>query len=171
MTIKETNDFMERIKQHYQEFVIDDYKIEEWYKELKDYDYQEVNAKLEEHLRNEQYGTSIPKVYFLTKYLTKEKDKNKYNTSNIIVRCQICGKKIRMNLYDKHYERCSSVEYLDIQSRRLYNKNLDKQKLRDMPDDSFNKIYNKVLVDLLETTDDKEEIDRINNYMIGNKLC
>ena len=77
MTIKETNDFMERIKQHYQEFVIDDYKIEEWYKELKDYDYQEVNAKLEEHLRNEQYGTSIPKVYFLTKYLTKEKDKNK----------------------------------------------------------------------------------------------
>ena len=63
MTIQETKQFMTRIKQHYQEFVIDNYKIDEWYKELKSYDYDEVNKKLDEHLRNEQYGQYLKYIF------------------------------------------------------------------------------------------------------------
>ena len=64
MSIEETKNFMIRIKQHYQEFVMDNIKLNEWYSELKDYDYFEVNNKFEEHLRNEQYGNQIPKIGF-----------------------------------------------------------------------------------------------------------
>ena len=62
MTIRETNEFMERIKSHYQEFVIDDFKIKEWYKELSNYDADDINNKLDEHLRSEVYGDQIPKL-------------------------------------------------------------------------------------------------------------
>ena len=37
MEKKETINFMQRIKSHYQEFVIDDFKIAEWHKELTKY--------------------------------------------------------------------------------------------------------------------------------------
>ena len=35
MTIKETTNFLERIKQHYQEFIIDEFKIDEWHNVLR----------------------------------------------------------------------------------------------------------------------------------------
>lgn len=167
MTIQETNYFLKRIKQHYQEFIIDNTKIDEWYKELKDYDYQEVNNKLEEHLRNEQYGHQIPKVAFLTKYLTKISDKSKNNANNIRVRCHLCGKGMALNEYDKHIARCNSVEYLNLQSQRLYDKEIDKDKYRNMDDETFDKIYDKVLNKILEITNDSEEKQNIMNYFLG----
>ena len=80
MEKKQVIEFMDRIKSHYQEFIIDDFKIKEWYDELKDYSYEDVNKKLDEHLRSEQYGNFIPKVYFLTKFLTKEKELEIYDS-------------------------------------------------------------------------------------------
>ena len=66
MDKKETKKFMERIKSHYQEFIIDEFKFSEWHGKLKYYDAEDVNAKLDEHLSSEVYGEQIPKVYFLT---------------------------------------------------------------------------------------------------------
>ncbi len=169
MTIKEVNQFMERIKNIYQHFYIDDYKIEEWYKKLKDYNYEEVNQKLEEHMSSEKYGMELPQINFITRYLVKEKDKGKYKSSTVKVFCNICNKKIWLDEFNKHFSRCSSVEYLNNQSKKMFNKEIDKEKYRNMPEQDFNKIYNNVLIKVLETSKDKEEIDRINNYMIGNK--
>lgn len=164
MTLQETKDFMDRIQQHYQEFIIDLNKINEWYKELKDYDYFEVNDKLEQHLRNEQYGHQIPKVGFLTKYLTKLSEKNKLNANNIIVKCSLCGKSVPYNDYDTHYTRCNSVEYLNEQSIRLYDKELNKDYYRQMDDEKFNKIYDNVLKKILEVTNNAIEKYMISKY-------
>ena len=167
MTLKETKEFMERIKQHYQEFIIDNPKIEEWHRELKDYNIHEVNDKFEEHLRNEQYGSQIPKIGFLTKYLIKENEKPSYNTSSIRVRCNVCGKGMALTEYDKHIQRCNSVEYLNQQSLRFYDKEIDKEKYRNMDDETFNKTYDKVLNKILEVSEDEQEKDMICKYFLG----
>ena len=167
MTVQETNKFLTRIKQHYQDFIIDDQKIEEWFKELKDYNYDDVNKKLDEHLRNEQYGNQIPKVYFITKHLTKEKDKQK--VENFLVRCSICGKVIKYSEFQTHMDRCNSVEFINLQSKKLFGKEIDKQRYREMPFEEFDKIYNKLLERILQTSKNKDEIERIENYMIGNR--
>lgn len=169
MTVEETTKFMKRIKQHYQDFVIDNYKIEEWYKELKNYAYDDVNNKLEEHLKSQQFGNQIPKVYFLTKHLTKEKDKGK--VEELIVRCSICGKIIKYKDFQEHMDRCNSVEFINLQSKKLFSKEIDKQRYREMPDEDFDKIYNKLLEKILQTSKNKKEIERIENYMIGNNYA
>ena len=169
MTIQETNDLLKRIKQHYQEFIIDTYKVEEWYKELKYYSYEDVNKKLDEHLRSEHFGNTIPKVYFLTKYLTKEKDKIKNKSDSLLVRCSICGKVIKYCDFQTHMDRCNSVEFINLKSKKLFGKEIDKQRYRDMPNEEFNSIYEKLMNRILETSEDKEEIQRIENYMIGNR--
>ena len=98
MTILETNEFMKRIKSHYQEFVIDEFKQDEWYKELKKYDYEDVSKKFEEHLRSETYGEYIPKLYFLTKYLIPSNKKGEIK--EYTVHCQICNKAVDYKEYD-----------------------------------------------------------------------
>lgn len=167
MTKVDVMNFMNRIKQHYQEFIIDDGKCEEWYKELKDYNTHEVNDKFEEHLKSEQYGNQIPKIGFLTKYLVKEKEKPLNNANTIRVVCNQCRKAISLTEFDKHMERCNSVEYLSQQSQRLYGKEFDKEKLRNMSDEEFDKIYNKVSNDILKVSEDEEEKQRIMNYFLG----
>ena len=171
MTVEETTKFMKRIKQHYQDFVIDNYKIEEWYKELKNYTYDDVNKKLEEHLKSQQFGNQIPKVYFLTRYLTPEKEKIKNKASNLWVRCSLCGKVIKYLDFQTHMDRCNSVEFINLQSKKLFSKEIDKQRYREMPDEDFDKIYNKLLERILQTSKNKDEIERIENYMIGNNYA
>lgn len=171
MTIEETTKFMKRIKQHYQDFIIDSTKVEEWFKELKNYSYDDVNIKLEEHLKSEQFGHQIPKVYFLTKYLTPEKDKIKNKANNLLVRCSLCGKVIKYSEFQNHMDRCNSVEFINLQSKKIFNKEIDKDRYRNMSDEDFDNIYNRLLERILQTSNDIEEKTRIENYMIGNKYA
>ena len=69
MTKEQTKNLFRRIKSHYQEFTVDDFKVDEWYKELKDYDYDDVTKRFELHLNSEDYGQVIPKLWFLKKGL------------------------------------------------------------------------------------------------------
>lgn len=169
MTLTETKNFMERIKFYYQEFVIDNLKVEEWHRQLKDYNNQEVNEKFEEHLRNENYCSQIPRIGFLIKYLIKEKDKATNNANTIRVRCNLCGKGMALTEYDKHMERCNSVEYLNEQCLRLNDKEIDKKKYRTMDDETFKNIYDKVANKVLEISEDEEEKQRIINYLLGTE--
>ena len=159
MEKKQAIEFMDRIKSHYQEFVIDDFKIKEWYNELKDYSFEDVNKKLDEHLRNEQYGNSIPKVYFLTKYLTKEKDKLVENSYKI--KCSLCGELVKNTEIDKHFTRCSSVDLLVTNSKKYLNKSLNRQKLMEADDKTFRDYYYKACEEIMPLIGD--------NYM--KKKC
>lgn len=159
MTIQETNKIMLRIKEHYQDFIIDEGKIEEWYTYLKDYSYSDVSKKLDEHLMSEQYGQYIPKIAFLVKYLTKEEDKGK--KVNYKVQCLICKKYIYDEDYDEHYRRCSSVNYMDNQYYKYTGKRLDREKLYKMSEDEFRKKYRSMLELVKSNTADENEKERV----------
>lgn len=164
MELKDVKVILNRVKVNYPTFTNDAYTQSEWYKELKDYSLDDVMNKLEQHFRSETYGNQIPKVYFLTKYLTKEKDKTKNDINNIKVRCSICGDSVYLTEYDNHYDRCSSVEYLNLQSQRLFDKEIDKEKYKNMDNDDFNKIYDNVLMRVSKISTDNDELTRIKNY-------
>lgn len=139
MELKDVKTILNRIKVNYPTFVNDDYTRSEWYNELKDYSLNDVMEKLEQHFRSEMYGNSIPKVYFLTKYLTKEKDKLKEN--KFVISCSICGKHITSDDMEEHYNRCLSIDYLMRNSEKYFNKKLNREKLEQADDETFNKYY------------------------------
>lgn len=143
MEKKETINFMQRIKSHYQEFVIDDFRIDEWHKELKKFDAEDVNAKFDEHLKNEFYGEQIPKLHFLTRRLIPSADKGKIKHYTVV--CQICGQAVFDTKYEKHYSRCSSASTIVRDLKQYFNLDVDKKKLMEMNDVAFEKAYQRYL--------------------------
>lgn len=156
MTKNETMNFMERIKSHYQDFIIDDFKIKEWHKELSQYDLEDVNQKLDEHLKSSEYGEYIPKLFFLTKYLIPTKDKGKIK--HYIVKCQLCNCDIPDSEYDNHYKRCSSASTIIRDMKKYFNLTVDYQQLMLIKPTEFENTYHKYLVKMLES--DKLDILR-----------
>ncbi|MBR5303458.1 MAG: hypothetical protein IKU37_01360 [Candidatus Gastranaerophilales bacterium] len=151
MELKDVKIILNRIKVNYPSFVNDDYTRSEWYKELKDYSLEDVMKKLEQHFRSEQYGNSIPKVYFLTKYLTKEKEKKAKESIYYI--CPFCKKNVLPEFYEEHYSKCSSIDYLMNLSKKYFDKPLNKEKLEQADDDVFEEYYwtfSYKLLDVLE---------------------
>lgn len=149
MTIKETNQFMERIKSHYQEFIVDDFKIKEWHQELAKYDFEDVNQKLDEHLKSSEYGEYIPKLFFLTKYLIPSKEKGMIK--HYTVKCQLCCRDIPDTEYDIHYKRCSSSSTIVRDMKMYFNLNVDYQQLMLMKDIDFERAYQRYLTKMLES--------------------
>ena len=148
MERKDVQIILKRIKTNYNDFILDDYTTSEWYKELKDYDLEDVMEKLELHFRSEEYGNVPPKMYFLTKYLKKTKDKFKeikYNTT-----CPICKKIISNDNFEKHYDKCSSIDYIVRNRKRHYNKETDVKSLWELNDDEFYQRYWKFCETLID---------------------
>ena len=155
MKINETNKLMERIKEHYQDFIIDKPKVEEWHTYLQDYSYKDVSERLDEHLASEQYGQYIPKVAFLVKYLTKEKDKGKIE--NHTVYCNICRKPVKESEYQTHFKRCSSINYMNNQRYKYFGKRFDEtaiKQLWNMEEETFRKKYREMLEVVKNNTTD-----------------
>ena len=148
MDKKETIRFMERVKSHYQEFIIDDFKISEWYGKLKNYDAEDVNKKFDEHLSSEVYGDSIPKIYFLTKYLTPTEEKGKIKHYTIY--CPKCGYEIPDTEFERHNQRCIEASTIVRDIRKYFNQNLQKKKLMELSDEEFEKIYDNYIDKMLE---------------------
>ena len=165
MELKDVKTILTRIKVNYPTFVNDDYTRTEWYKELKDYSLNDVMKKLEQHFRSEQYGNQIPKVYFLTKYLTKEKDKNKKIEG--IIECHLCHKLIEIEKYEKHFDKCSSVDYLNRRNIDYFNKSIDKEKYMNMEQKEFDEKYNKMCYYIYEKTKDQREKYYLNEYLMS----
>lgn len=165
MELKDVKTILNRIKVNYPTFVNDDYTRSEWYRELKDYSLEDVMDKLEQHFRSEQYGNQIPKVYFLTKYLTKEKDKNKEFKGT--KQCHICYKFVDINAFESHFDRCSSVDYLNRKNIQFFNKPIDKEKYMNMEQKDFDEKYNKMCYFIYENTKDEREKYCLNQYLMG----
>lgn len=159
MTRDETKVFMRRIKEHYQEFLIDEFKVDEWHNVLKDYELKDVNNKLEEHLRSQEFGNHIPKVYFLTKYLRTIQEKE--NAPKYKLFCPLCKDKVSEEDFKQHYDRCSSINYINMQYKKYFNKTLDVDMLKKMGDEEFKQNYDKVLKFVYENTENENEKHRI----------
>ena len=162
MTREESKNLMKRIKEHYQDFIVDEGKIDEWHNYLKDYSYSDVSKKLDEHLSSQEYGQYIPKVAFLVKYLTKEQDKGKIEDFKI--KCYLCEKYIKNSEYQKHFSRCSSINYMNKQRYKYFGKEFDEtaiKQLWDMEEETFRKKYREMLEVVRNNTKDEYERARV----------
>lgn len=111
---------MQNIKAHYQNFLVEDYVIEEWYRVLQDYDFDEVMNKFVDHLTGDNYK-DLPQVYQLVRDLQTIEEKSKSNEVNnqIKVCCNLCERWMNMGEYKNHYARCLDIEYLVKQSEKV----------------------------------------------------
>jgi hypothetical protein len=164
----EVKDLLERIKQHYQEFIVDDFKLDEWYSELQYYDAVDVHKKLEEHMRGD-YGNSIPKLYFLTRYLIKEQDKSKYDKTGLTVRCDLCGKIVGYSNYKNHHDRCESIDYLNNNSLKFYGREVEKDILYRMTDEKFDSYYWNCCYKIYEKLEDGLEKRVLKNALLSHE--
>jgi len=138
MKKKELINFMSRIKAHYQDFDINDFKIDEWYEQLKDYDILDLNKKLDSHVKGE-YGDYPPKINYLTHGLIKSF--NKGATPSYIVECPMCHCDVSIQRFEIHYSRCSAINYLSNKCEKHFGAKINKQALYVMEDDKFDKLY------------------------------
>lgn len=159
MELKETKMVLKRIQNNYSSFVVDNYLQSEWHKELSKYDLEDVMEKLEQHFRSEQYGNQIPKLYYLTKYLKTTKEKQEEKVEYIY--CNLCHEAFRIDEFDEHYDRCSSVNYFLKQYKKYFEKYLEREKLMNMSEEEFETNYAKLLKIVMERTTDEKESRRI----------
>lgn len=145
MTKEQTKNLFRRIKSHYQEFAIDDFKVDEWYKELKDYDYEDITRRFELYLNSEDYGQVLPKLWFLKKNLLTIDEKKESKVYKCSVICQICGEEIPFRGYDIHYAKCSAINYMQTQIKKIYGKDTPRKVLERLTNEEFNVKYNTLL--------------------------
>ena len=139
MEITETQKILRKITTFRQSFLIKKDTVDEWHKILKDYDYKDVDNKLDDYFKESKNFGQYPDPYYLTKYLIKTNEK--FSINNIMVKCSICGKKISQEQLEAHYDKCSSIDYIYRMHQKHYNTNIRKSELWELPDDTFNKMY------------------------------
>lgn len=143
MERKDTMNFMQRIKSYYQEFAIDDFKIEEWHNQLKDYDTEDVNKRLDKHLKSELYGDNPPKLNYILAGIIKTEEKDKVRRYNI--QCANCGKILDYFNYDEHIRRCNAIDYVIREMKKYLKKDVTREQLENMSENTFWEKYDTML--------------------------
>lgn len=143
MEKQETINFMQRVKSHYQEFIIDDFKIQEWHNQLKDYDAEDINAKLDKHLKSETFGDYPPKLNYLTAGILTTKDKNTVTAYYII--CPNCERIVSLAEYEEHMRLCNAIEYFIKNFKKYCNKETTREKLESLDEKTFWDKYDSLL--------------------------
>lgn len=143
MTVQETNLFLKRIKQYYNDFTIDDFKVEEWYNQLKDYDASDVNERLDKHLKSEMYGDYPPKLNYILAGIIKTKDKDVVRQYDI--QCANCGAILDYFNYDEHIRKCNAIDYVIREMKKYLNKDVTREQLENMSDANFWDKYDAML--------------------------
>lgn len=152
MNRKQVADLLEKIQAYRQSFLITDTLIKEWSNILVDYDYEDVNKKLDEFFQNGENFGKYPDVYYLIKFLKKKEEKLKSGVEYL--RCRFCGKVVELADYNQHYERCSSAEYLISMSKKYFDKSLNREKLLSCSLSEFEDYYLKFCEKLYEVIED-----------------
>lgn len=163
MTYSDTKTLLNKIKSNYQNFYMNEFVVNEWHEELKDYSYEDVLKALDKHFRSEIYGEAIPKAYNLTRHLLKEDEKGRQGI--YYVKCQNCGAELQFTDYTTHIDKCNKIQYLKYQALK-YNLVLNEpQKLYLISDEQLDNLYDKVLLYVLKNTKDEHERERINKII------
>ena len=97
---------------------------------------------MDEYFKDSTNFGQYPDAYYLTKYLKTEEELAK--TQTIMARCPLCNKEMPYNDLETHYDRCSSIDYVYREARKHLHKTFDKQKLWEMDNATFDKLYWKV---------------------------
>ena len=119
--------------------------IKEWKTRLESYEYKDVFHSLEEWLKDSANDLRQPNPIVITKGLQTLKEKEEAN--NFLQGCPICGRYIKD--FDKHFDKCLSIDFISCNYQKYYNSNIDKGKLWNLPDNEFKEMYNKFIRQLI----------------------
>ena len=83
------------------------------------------------------------------------------------VECQLCKHFVKLEEYDKHYKRCSSVNYIQTKLKQLYNQDIKYNDLYYLSDLEFEKKYFWVMNRVYENTKNETEKRILENILYG----
>ena len=111
MTKAETQKLTSIIKGYYNsQFFVDEFVINAWYEELKEYEIQDALEHIKKYLK--QFPDTPPKPHTFTKGLLTREERQKLANEKYFIECNLCHKWMGMNEYDEHYGDCLNIEYL-----------------------------------------------------------
>ena len=111
MTKNETIELIKKIKVYYPIFKIDEFGLEEWSKQLQNYDLADVVNKFEEHLKGSK-SDEPPKLHFITKYLRTTEEKERMRNVEYTIQCNLCKRYMTPLEYEEHYDKCLAIQTL-----------------------------------------------------------
>ena len=141
-------DILNKIKTNYQDFLIKEDTLDNWYEVLKNYSYLDIDGKVNDYLKAD--SDKPPRLNHLTNGV--QTLAQKYNALNDdFVWCNLCQKKMRFGDYEKHYSRCLQVQTLWIKSKRL-GKEIPRDDLEQFGDDILEKLEDKYVEKVVNVT-------------------
>lgn len=145
MTKVELENLFKQLKAHYSFFTTEDYVYNEWFRFLKDYDYEDVVQKLDEHLKGE-YSKDIPKVTFLIKYLKTTEEKKRLAEQGVeyTVQCNLCHRWMTLTEYNEHYGKCLDIRFLS-KNGGVLTEGLTIDELETVPSYEISSLVSKVI--------------------------
>lgn len=150
---------IKRIKSNYPNYEMTKDMVNEWKEELSNFYWEDVNNNITKYLKSES-ADRFPKVYRLTRGIpTIKQQEEQYEEYK--VECPQCRRFINSKEYSKHFERCSSINYILRQIKRFNMNNMDKSFLWKLSDEEFDERYKKFLRKVQELTSDPMEKKRI----------
>lgn len=141
--------FMERIKVYYPTFKDNDVAKDEWIRKLEPYSYDDCMKKLDEHLKGD-YQDRQPMPDWITKHLKTEEEKNKGYIAYPI-ECPNCHKYVEQDEYDSHLAKERTIDTIVRDLKKYCNKEVKLESLINLPDDDFERAYQKYLGLMLES--------------------
>lgn len=157
MTLDEVKNFMRHISSYYK-LGLEKWRIEEWYKTLKNYKKEDLYERFESHKNST--ATEAPKLLLLIEGLEKIPESAK----ELICVCHFCGSQIAtercLTSIKQHEDRCRSIQYLKKIYRKYFNREIrDIEKLYEMDNQEFLLKHDEVLKELLKvpTLDENDQ--------------
>ena len=164
MTREEASKIVDKVQVHRQSFLITNAVYLEWFRILEPYDYEDVDAKLDEYFKNSENFGKYPDAYYLIKYLKKQSEK--LQSGHIYVRCQLCKQTVDLAKYDQHFDRCSSADYLCKMSLEKYDKKLKHENMINADKKQFDDYYWNFCEKVIDDIEDVRQKHSLKNAIL-----
>ena len=154
---EETKELIKLIKYNYPSLEVKEGMISMWAQIMSEYEFDDVKHSLEVYMADDRFQKQPPTAYLLVKGLPKIGDRIDFTKDTFY--CRHCGKAFNdLDEHDRHFEKCSSIQYLIRENKKWFNRIIDRRSLWQLSDDEFEERYNKMLKYIMEhTTDDREK--------------
>lgn len=145
MKVTDIKVLLERIKKHYNNFGYDDMKAQEWHRFLKGYTKESVFNNLDKFIL--EYYDRPPIVGELIKGATKEFEEER---PPVYIQCDLCKEKILIgtdewDVFETHHRRCSKIDFINREAKRIKGEGIDFNFYRTMSDDELDGRYRKIM--------------------------
>lgn len=83
------------------------------------------------------------------------------------INCNLCNHYVKVNDFDKHFKKCSSIKYMQTKLKKLYNQDVKYSDLYNLSEIEFNKKYFWLLNRVYENTTNPRERRLLENILYG----